>query len=90
MSLNYIPTTQSMSGTSTGRNSPNDPSAAAPIKPPFGSSTSLNGAAGSIGSARLGAGSPSHELGARLFSKRYVVYPPGLNPRCNIVLTIWS
>ncbi|CEL04414.1 Putative RNA binding protein Jsn1 [Aspergillus calidoustus] len=70
MSLNYIPTTQSMSGTSTGRNSPNDPSAAAPIKPPFGSSTSLNGAAGSIGSARLGAGSPSHELGARLFSKR--------------------
>ncbi|KAL2817407.1 hypothetical protein BJX63DRAFT_386018 [Aspergillus granulosus] len=70
MSLNYIPTTQPMSGTSTGRSSPNDPSAAAQIKPPFGSSTSLNGAAGSIGSARLGAGSPSHELGARLFSKR--------------------
>ncbi|KAL4885338.1 hypothetical protein BJY04DRAFT_146299 [Aspergillus karnatakaensis] len=70
MSLNYIPTTQPMSGTSTGRSSPNDPSATNSLKPPFGSSTSLNGAAGSIGSARLGAGSPSHDLGARLYSKR--------------------
>ncbi|RDW74701.1 uncharacterized protein DSM5745_07363 [Aspergillus mulundensis] len=70
MSLNYIPTTQPMSGTSTGRSSPSDPSANAPIRPPFVSSNSLNGATGSIGSARLGAGSPSHELGARLYSKR--------------------
>ncbi|KAL4806455.1 hypothetical protein BDV18DRAFT_127448 [Aspergillus unguis] len=69
MNLNYIPTTQPMSGTSTGRSSPSDPSANA-IKPPFGSSGSLNGSSGSIGSARLGAGSPSHDLGARLFSKR--------------------
>ncbi|KKK22415.1 hypothetical protein ARAM_001440, partial [Aspergillus rambellii] len=69
MSLNYIPATQPISGPSTGRSSPSDPSAST-IKPPFGSSTSLNGAAGSIGSARLGAGSPSHELGARLYSKR--------------------
>ncbi|KAL3471684.1 hypothetical protein BJX99DRAFT_20224 [Aspergillus californicus] len=66
MSLNYIPTTQSISG----RSSPNDPSATAALKPPFGSSTGLNGAAGSIGSARLGAGSPSNDLSARLFSKR--------------------
>ncbi|KAL2819906.1 hypothetical protein BDW59DRAFT_118958 [Aspergillus cavernicola] len=70
MSLNYIPTTQPMSGTSTGRSSPSDPSATAALKPPFGSSTGLNGAAGAIGSARLGAGSPSHDLGARLYSKR--------------------
>ncbi|KAL4935041.1 hypothetical protein BDV06DRAFT_229198, partial [Aspergillus oleicola] len=68
MSLNYIPTTQPMSGTSTGRSSPSDSSAN--LKPPFGSSNSLNGAAGSIGSARLGAGSPSHDIGTRLYSKR--------------------
>ncbi|KAL4927393.1 putative RNA binding protein Jsn1 [Aspergillus undulatus] len=68
MSLNYIPTTQPMSGTSTGRSSPSDSSTN--LKPPFGSSTNLNGAAGSIGSARLGAGSPSHDIGARLYSKR--------------------
>ncbi|KAI9367159.1 hypothetical protein BJX61DRAFT_344282 [Aspergillus egyptiacus] len=68
MSLNYIPTSQPMSGTSTGRSSPSDPSAN--LKPPFGPSNGLNGAAGTIGSARLGAGSPSHDLGARLYSKR--------------------
>ncbi|KAL6235367.1 hypothetical protein BDW75DRAFT_230332 [Aspergillus navahoensis] len=70
MSLNYIPTTQPMSGASTGRSSPSDPPANAAIRPPFVSSNSLNGTTGSIGSARLGAGSPSHELGARLYSKR--------------------
>ncbi|KAF9887039.1 hypothetical protein FE257_010655 [Aspergillus nanangensis] len=58
-----------MSGSSTGRSSPSDLSSSA-VKSPFGSSNSLNGAAGSIGSARLGAGSPSHDLGARLYSKR--------------------
>lgn len=71
MSLNYIPTTQPMSGTSTGRSSPSDLSASSAVKSPFGSANSLNGAAGSIGSARIGAGSPSHgDIGARLFSKR--------------------
>ncbi|RAL05112.1 putative RNA binding protein Jsn1 [Aspergillus ibericus CBS 121593] len=70
MNLNYIPTTQPMSGTSTGRSSPSDLTASSVIKSPFGSSNVLNGAAGSIGGARLGAGSPSHELGARLYSKR--------------------
>ena len=74
MNLNYIPTTQPMSGTSTGRSSPSDLSAAAAVKSPFGPS-GLNGAAGSIGNARLGAGSPSHDLGARLYSKRLVAYP---------------
>lgn len=70
MNLNYIPTTQPMSGTSTGRSSPSDLSGSAAIKSPFGPSNGLNGAAGAIGGARLGAGSPSHELGARLYSKR--------------------
>ncbi|KAH8696091.1 putative RNA binding protein Jsn1 [Talaromyces proteolyticus] len=67
--LNYIPVSQSMSGTSTGSNSPNELTANL-VKSPFGTSNGLGGSSGSIGNARLGAGSPSHELGARLFSKR--------------------
>ena len=59
MNFNYIPTTQPMSGTSTGRSSPGDGASKAPFGP-----------AGSIGGARLGAGSPSHELGTRLYPKR--------------------
>lgn len=66
LNLNYIPTTQPMSG----RSSPNDLSTSATIKSPFGVSSGLNSSAGSIGGTRLGAGSPSHELGARLYSKR--------------------
>ena len=69
MNLNYIPTTQPMPGTSTGRSSPSDLSSSA-VKSPFGPSNGLNNAAGSIGSVRLGAGSPSHDLGTRLYSKR--------------------
>jgi len=60
MNFNYIPTAQPMSGTSTGRSSPSD----------AGSSKSPFGPAGSIGGARMGAGSPSHELGTRLYPKR--------------------
>lgn len=63
MSFNYIPTSQPMSGTTTGRNSPNDLSGSGATKAPFGPS-------GSIGASRLGAGSPSHELGTRLYPKR--------------------
>lgn len=63
MSFNYIPTSQSMSGASTGRSSPGDMPVSGTAKAPFGSS-------GSIGAARLGAGSPSHDLGARLYPKR--------------------
>ena len=58
-----IPTTQSLSGTSTGRSSPSDLAGSGTAKAPFGSSTS-------IGVSRLGAGSPSHELGTRLYPKR--------------------
>ncbi|KAF7121745.1 hypothetical protein CNMCM5793_009298 [Aspergillus hiratsukae] len=70
MNLNYIPTSQPMSGTSTGRSSPSDLSASATVKSAFGPPNGLGSAGGSVGGARLGAGSPSHELGARLYSKR--------------------
>lgn len=70
MNLNFIPTAQPMSGPSTGRSSPSDLSASAAVKSPFGPANGLGSAAGAIGGARLGAGSPSHELGARLYSKR--------------------
>lgn len=63
MSFNYIPTSQSMSGSSTGRSSPGDLPGSGAAKAPFGSS-------GPIGAARLGAGSPSHDLGTRLYPKR--------------------
>lgn len=63
MNFNYIPTTQPMSGTSTGRSSPSDVTGSGTAKAPFGPS-------GAIGGARLGAGSPSHELGTRLYPKR--------------------
>lgn len=71
LNLNYIPTSQPMSGTSTGSSSPNDPAATAPAKSPFGGPAGLGGSGGSLAGPRLGAGSPSHELGARLYSKRY-------------------
>jgi protein JSN1 len=67
--LNYIPVSQSMSGTSTGSNSPNELTANLG-KSPFGVPNGLGSASGSMGGARRGAGSPSHELGSRLFSKR--------------------
>jgi hypothetical protein len=70
LNLNYIPVSQPMSGTSTGSNSPNDLTANT-AKPPFGATNALGSAPGSLGSTRIGAGSPSHELGTRLFSKRY-------------------
>ncbi|KAL1965011.1 hypothetical protein VTN77DRAFT_6211 [Rasamsonia byssochlamydoides] len=70
LNLNYIPVSQPMSGTSTGSSSPSDPSSAAAMKSPFGAPNGLGSAPGSLGSSRLGAGSPSHELGARLYSKR--------------------
>ncbi|KAJ5655805.1 hypothetical protein N7507_007755 [Penicillium longicatenatum] len=62
MSFNYIPTSQPLSGTSTGRSSPSDLAGSGTAKAPFGPP-------GSIGAARLGAGSPS-ELGGRLYPKR--------------------
>ncbi|KAJ5504496.1 Armadillo-like helical [Penicillium fimorum] len=53
-----------MSGTSTGRSSPSDLAGSGNPRMPFGP------APGSIGSSRPGAGSPSHDLASRLYSKR--------------------
>lgn len=65
MSFNYVPTSQPISGSSTERSSPSDLAGSGPGKSPFGPS-------GAMGGARLGAGSPSHDLGTRLYPKRYV------------------
>ena len=70
LNMNYPPTSQPMSGTSTGSTSPNELANTNSVKSPFGGQNVLNSAGGSLGGARLGAGSPSHELGARLYSKR--------------------
>jgi protein JSN1 len=62
LNLNYLPqitATQPRSGSSTANTSP--------IDPPSGTARSPFGLPGS---ARLGAGSPSHEIGGRLYSKR--------------------
>ncbi|KAJ5138958.1 Armadillo-like helical [Penicillium bovifimosum] len=64
MNFNYIPTTQPLSGTSTGRSSPSDVTGPGNTRMPFGPSP------GSIGSSRPRAGSPSHDLASRLYSKR--------------------
>ncbi|EKV04480.1 RNA binding protein Jsn1, putative [Penicillium digitatum] len=53
-----------MSGTSTGRSSPSELTGSGNPRMPFGPSP------GSIGSSRPGAGSPSHDLASRLYSKR--------------------
>ncbi|PGH13229.1 hypothetical protein AJ79_03787 [Helicocarpus griseus UAMH5409] len=70
LNLNYLPTSQPLSGTSTGSSSPNETPGSSSLKSSFGGSNGLNSAGGPLGGARMGAGSPSHELGARLFSKR--------------------
>ncbi|KAF2763561.1 RNA binding protein [Pseudovirgaria hyperparasitica] len=71
INLNYIPQlgSQPRSGTSTGSTSPTDPSigSSTRFQMSSGSNTSLGSTAPSM---RLGAGSPSHEYGSRLFSKR--------------------
>lgn len=76
LSLGYIPSSQPISGTSTGSNSPTDHTASS-VKSAFGASTGLGSAASSLGATRLGAGSPL-DMGARLYSKRYVMTNPGL------------
>ncbi|MCJ1306312.1 hypothetical protein MMC08_009132 [Hypocenomyce scalaris] len=72
LNLNYLPqlsATQPRSGSSTANTSPIEPPAGSSIRSPFGP-PGANGMATPIGSARIGAGSPSHEIGGRLYSKR--------------------
>ncbi|KAL8731437.1 MAG: hypothetical protein Q9166_003412 [cf. Caloplaca sp. 2 TL-2023] len=72
LNLNYLPqvsASQPLSGSSTANNSPIEAPAGSALRSPFGNPGSANGI-GSAGNMRLGAGSPSHELGSRLYSKR--------------------
>ncbi|EEP75892.1 conserved hypothetical protein [Uncinocarpus reesii 1704] len=69
LNLGYLPTGQPRSGTSTGSSSPSELQTNS-MKSAFGAANGLVTAGGSIGSARRTAGSPSHELSARIYSKR--------------------
>jgi protein JSN1 len=72
INLNYIPQLTPQpphSGSSTGSTSPVEPPNSGSIRFPTNTSNPLGNAASG---ARLGAGSPSHEYGSRLFSKRSV------------------
>ncbi|KAL8902277.1 MAG: hypothetical protein Q9207_004795 [Kuettlingeria erythrocarpa] len=72
LNLNYLPqfsASQTRSGSSTANTSPIEAPAGSAVRSPFGNPGSLS-AIGSASNARLGTGSPSHELGSRLYSKR--------------------
>ncbi|KAF2126104.1 RNA binding protein-like protein Jsn1 [Dothidotthia symphoricarpi CBS 119687] len=69
INLNYIPQLNPQpphSGTSTGTTSPIEPPSGNSIRFPTNSSNPLGSAPG----ARMNTGSPSHEFGSRLYSKR--------------------
>ena len=72
LNLSYLPqisATQPRSGASTTSTSPIEPPGGH-VRSPFGNPNGLGSVSGISTSARLGAGSPSHELGGRLYSKR--------------------
>ncbi|KAL8841478.1 MAG: hypothetical protein Q9170_000941 [Blastenia crenularia] len=72
LNLNYLPqfsATQPRSGSSTANTSPIEAPAGSAVRSPFGNPGPVNGM-GAASNTRLGAGSPSHELGGRLYSKR--------------------
>ncbi|KAL8953580.1 MAG: hypothetical protein Q9222_000575 [Ikaeria aurantiellina] len=72
LNLNYLPqisNSQPLSGSSTANTSPIEAPSGGGVRSPFGNPGPLNGM-GTAANARLGAGSPSHELGSRLYSKR--------------------
>ncbi|KAF2112664.1 hypothetical protein BDV96DRAFT_155500 [Lophiotrema nucula] len=74
INLNYLPqlTSQApLSGSSTGTTSPNEPpSSSGSIRFPVPSANASSSLGTAAAGARLGAGSPSHEYGGRLYSKR--------------------
>ena len=74
LNLGYLPqmaNTQSKSGNSTDNNSPMEPPPGLP-RSPFGPPGAVGTLANGSNNPRLGAGSPSHDLGGRLYSKRSV------------------
>ncbi|KAI9809431.1 MAG: hypothetical protein M1827_006867 [Pycnora praestabilis] len=73
LNLNYLPqlsANQSRSGSSTTNTSPIESSSNSLMRGTFGNTNTLNGTGNIAGTGRLGAGSPSHDLGGRLYSKR--------------------
>ncbi|KAI9832682.1 MAG: hypothetical protein M1819_004268 [Sarea resinae] len=73
INLNYIPqlsASQPHSGSSTANTSPIESSAGNPMRSAFANANGYASAGSTPGATRLGAGSPSHELGGRLYSKR--------------------
>ncbi|KAI9845239.1 MAG: hypothetical protein M1837_004994 [Sclerophora amabilis] len=74
--LNYLPqlppVSQPRSGSSTANTSPIEPPPGNAIRSPFGNANGIGTPAAMAGNVRLGAGSPSHDLGSggRLFAKR--------------------
>lgn len=76
INLNYLPQltpNQPRSGSSTAATSPIEPPTAANnVRYPLGNGNSMAAIGNATATARMGAGSPSHDYGGRLFSKRYV------------------
>ncbi|OCK81094.1 hypothetical protein K432DRAFT_28220 [Lepidopterella palustris CBS 459.81] len=73
INLNYLPQLSSQpprSGSSTAATSPIEPPSGNPVRFPLGSGNTSSGVGNGAASVRLGAGSPSHEFGGRLYSKR--------------------
>lgn len=76
INLNYLPQLTSQpprSGSSTAATSPIEPPSSGSIRFPM-PATSAGGLGNVAAGVRLGAGSPSHEFGGRLYSKRFVAH----------------
>lgn len=76
INLNYLPQltpNQPRSGSSTAATSPIEPPTSSNnVRYPLGNGSSMASIGNAAATARMGAGSPSHDYGGRLFSKRYV------------------
>lgn len=75
ININYLPQLSQapLSASSTTSASPTEPpSSGGSLRFPMPSQNTSNPLAGAAAGARLGAGSPSHEYGGRLYSKRFV------------------
>ena len=73
LNLNYLPqlpATLPRSGSSTANTSPIEAPSGNNVRSPFGNTSGNISMTTPTGNTRLGAGSPSHELGSRLYSKR--------------------
>lgn len=85
LNLNSIPslgTSQPQSGSSTAQTSPIEPPSGGSTRFPINSANGVTSATSGI--SRLGAGSPSHEYGSRLYSKRSISPLEGLGARTDL------